>query len=98
MTEKHHQCKLHKVKTILGTSRSRMQEPTRVCLLVQAAFGCQLAHLHTNVHKHIGALCNLHCVVRWYVYTYVCVCVCMRVCVCVFVCVYTQHCVAVVYM
>ena len=23
----------------------------------------KLAQLHTNVHKHIGALCNLHCVV-----------------------------------
>ena len=49
-----------------------------------------LGHLRTNVHKHIGVLCNLHCVVVvvWGMYTCVCVCVC--------VC--TQYCVGVVYM
>ena len=45
-------------------------------------------------HKHVGALCNLHCVVVvvmvvcMYVCVYVCMCVwCVCVCVCVF-CVY----------
>ena len=45
-------------------------------------FLCQLAHLHTNVHKYIGALCNLHCVV-----VEVCVHVCAYVCACVHACV-----------
>ena len=61
-----------------------MQQPTRVCAHVQAANGCQLAHLHTNMHKHIGALWNLHCVVV----EVVCIrtCVCVRMCICVCLC------------
>ena len=67
-------------------------------------FLLQLAHLHTNVHKHIGALCNLHCVVVVVVvvvYTCVCavcVCTCVLVCVCVLcvcVCVFVCLCVCV---
>ena len=65
---------------------------------MQAAIGCQLCqltHLHTNVHKHICALCNLHCVVEVVCITRVCVCVCVCACVCVCVCVCVCMCVRV---
>ena len=60
-------------------------------------FQCQLAHLHTDVPKHMGVLCNLHCVVVVVVgmSVHVCVCVCVCACMCVRVCVRACMCVCV---
>ena len=67
------------------TSAQNGLDPLQLALVV--LFLCQQAHLHTNVHKHIGALFNLHCVVlEVCIHMCVCVCVC-GVRVCVFVCV-----------
>ena len=54
------------------------------CNLHWRCFLCQLAHLRPNVHKHIGVLPNLYCVV-----VVVCIHVCVYLCVCVCVCTLT---------
>ena len=64
--EKHHQQKLHGVKTVLGNSRSRMQQTNagstrarsevRVCALVQAAIGCCISKEKTTVSSILYSL------------------------------------------
>ena len=81
----------HQLVQILHLHLWQLSPITCICLL----FLCQMAHLITNVQKHGGVLCNLHCVVM-----VVCLCVCMHMCACVRVCmcVWMQHWVAVVYI
>ena len=64
----HHQCKLQRVKTIFGSSRSMMQQPIAACIstcklwpelaFVLPAFGCCILLL--LVPKMALTLCNLH--------------------------------------